>query len=283
MAEDNKLVQERYKFAARREKKVLEDILAKLQQAVEYSDAGNEDEAEAIRQGLVDSLDNQIKKYEQKECVTKNHAYFDRSVLPEKGYNLGENDMVILRAASNLDYEGYMAVSYECSVMKSAYKEDKFKKDLWESFIEDNTANFSILDKKSGQYIGYCGIKDLSSDRWEIAIELLEKFRRKGYGYNALIVMLDSLSNLTGEVVYRIRVDVDNYASQGLMKKIGARPNGISEMFIHGEELERFQEENKKLIDDKIKEIAEEFCVNPIDLLGRVLEYKLEWKKNNSL
>jgi hypothetical protein len=95
--------------------------------------------------------------------------------------------------------------------------------------------------------------------------------------------MLDSLSNLTGEVVYRIRVDVDNYASQGLMKKIGARPNGISEMFIHGEELERFQEENKKLIDDKIKEIAEEFCVNPIDLLGRVLEYKLEWKKNNSL
>jgi RimJ/RimL family protein N-acetyltransferase len=154
---------------------------------------------------------------------------------------------------------------------------------LWESFIEDNTANFSILDKKSRQYIGYCGIKDLSSDRWEIAIELLEKFRRKGYGYNALIVMLDALSNLTGEAVYRIRVDVDNYASQGLMKKIGARPNGISEMFIHGEELERFQEENKKLIDDKIKEIAEEFRVNPIDLLGRVLEYELEWKKNNSL
>lgn len=100
----------------------------------------------------------------------------------------------------------------------------------------------------------------MSSDRWEIAIELLEKFRREGYGYNALIVMLDSLSNLTGEVVYRIRVDVDNYASQRLMKKIGARPNGISEMFIYGEKLQRFQEENKNLIDDKIKEIAEDPC-----------------------
>jgi vacuolar-type H+-ATPase subunit H len=74
MAEDNKLVQERYKFAAQREKETLEDILAKLEQAVEYSDAGNEDEAEAIRQGLLDSLDNQIKQYEQKECVTKNQG-----------------------------------------------------------------------------------------------------------------------------------------------------------------------------------------------------------------
>lgn len=279
MAEDKKLVGERYKFTDQREKAVLEDVLTKLEKAVEYSNTGKKDEAEAIRQGLINSLNAKLEQHEKNRGAIKNHADFDRSVLPKKGCNLGKNDKVVLRAASEQDYENYMAVSYECSAMRSAFKDDEFKNDLWESFITDDAANYSILDKISGKYIGYCGIKDLSRDRWEIAIELLEKFRGKNYGYNALVVMLDSLSNLTGEVIYRTRVDADNYASQGLMKKIGARPDGISEMFIHGAELERFQEENKNLIDDRIKEVAKEFCVDPIDLIGHVLEYRIEWKK----
>jgi RimJ/RimL family protein N-acetyltransferase len=115
------------------------------------------------------------------------------------------------------------------------------------------------------------------ADRWEIAIELLKKFQGKGYGYHALVIMLDAFVNLTGEKVYRSRVDPDNYASQGLMKKIGAQPDGLSEMFIHGEELERYQEENKNLITDRLIEVAEDFCCDPIDLIGHVLEYRIEW------
>lgn len=203
---------------------------------------------------------------------------FDRSILPDKGCVLGEDNTVILRAASNQDYENYMAVSYENSSMKSAFKYDEFKKDLWESFMEDNAANYSIFDKQTGSYIGYCGIKDLSKDRWEIAIELLNKFHGKGYGYHSLVVMLDSLSDLTGKEIYRSRVDSDNFASQALMRKIGAQPNGISEFLLHGELLEKFQEENKNLITDKIVEVAEEFGVEPIDLIGHVLEYRVEWR-----
>jgi RimJ/RimL family protein N-acetyltransferase len=90
--------------------------------------------------------------------------------------------------------------------------------------------------------------------------------------------MLDSLSGLTGKEIYRSRVDSDNFASQGLMRKIGAQPNGISEFLLHGELLEKFQEENKNLITDKIVEVAEEFGVEPIDLIGHVLEYRVEWR-----
>jgi hypothetical protein len=61
------------------------------------------------------------------------------------------------------------------------------------------------------------------------------------------------------------------------MKKIGAQPDGLSEMFIHGEELERYQEENKNLITDRLIEVAEDFCCDPIDLIGHVLEYRIEW------
>ena len=61
------------------------------------------------------------------------------------------------------------------------------------------------------------------------------------------------------------------------MKKLGAKPNGISEIFIHGEDLRKFQEENKYLIDDKLRKLAKEFHVAPIDLIGHVLEFRINW------
>ena len=39
-----------------------------------------------------------------------------------------------------------------------------------------------------------------------------------------------------------------------------------------------FQEENVHLIDDKLRVLAEEFGVDPIDLIGHVLEFRIEWK-----
>lgn len=204
---------------------------------------------------------------------------FDKGILPGKGEILGENDKVILKKVSDKDYDNYMAVSYECSIMKSFFKDAAFKKDLWESFLEDTAANYSIFDKMTGEYVGYCGIKNLKAENWELAIELLEKYRNQGYGYHALVAMLNALTALTGKAVYRSRVDSDNYASQNLMRKIGAKPNGISEMFFHGEDLKKFQEENNDLIDDKLKVLADQFDVAPIDLIGHVLEFRIEWKQ----
>ena len=125
--------------------------------------------------------------------------------------------------------------------------------------------------------MGYCGIKNINVENWELVIELLKKYRHRGYGYHALVVMLNALTELIGKTTYRSRVDSDNYASQNLMKKLGAKPNGISEMFIHGEYLRKFQEENKDLIDDKLRKLAKEFHVAPIDLIGHVLEFRIDW------
>lgn len=121
----------------------------------------------------------------------------------------------------------------------------------------------------------------MSAENWELVIELLKKYRHQGYGYHALVVMLNALMQRTGKTVYRSRVDSDNYASQNLMKKLGARPNGISEMFIHGEDLRKFQEENKDLIDDKLRKLAKEFHVALIDLIGHVLEFRIDWKSTD--
>jgi hypothetical protein len=95
------------------------------------------------------------------------------------------------------------------------------------------------------------------------------------------VLLLDSLVERTGEEVYRARIDANNYASQTITKKVGGSPDGISEMFMHGEELARFQEENRDLIDDKLKRVAEEFGVDPIDLIGHFLEYRIVWHRRN--
>ena len=50
-------------------------------------------------------------------------------------------------------------------------------------------------------------------------------------------------------------------------------------MFIHGEDLHKFQEENKDLINDELRKLAKEFHIAPIDLIGHVLEFRIEWKK----
>ncbi len=112
-------------------------------------------------------------------------------------------------------------------------------------------------------------------------MELLGKYRYQGYGYHALVAMLNALTALTERKIYRSRVDSDKYASQNLMKKLGAKPNGISEMFIHGEELQKFQQENSNLIDDKLRALANEFNVAPIDLIGHVLEFRIDWEPMN--
>ncbi|MFR3752950.1 MAG: hypothetical protein ACLTW9_12920 [Enterocloster sp.] len=44
--------------------------------------------------------------------------------------------------------------------------------------------------------------------------------------------MFDKLYVLTGKKVFRSRVDSDNYPSQALMKKLGAMPNGVSEILF---------------------------------------------------
>jgi hypothetical protein len=56
MANDKKLSSERYKFSAQMDRYILDDIRSRLIKSMEYSDSGKDDEAEAIRQDIIDSL-----------------------------------------------------------------------------------------------------------------------------------------------------------------------------------------------------------------------------------
>lgn len=70
-------------------------------------------------------------------------------------------------------------------------------------------------------------MKDTSEKPWELAIELLPEWRRKGIGTAAVRAMLDAVGSRLGKTVFRIRIDPNNTASQRLFEKLGASPNTI--------------------------------------------------------
>ena len=87
---------------------------------------------------------------------------------------------------------------------------------------------------------------------------------------------MEFLYKATGRRFFRARVEVDNRASQKMMKKLGAFPNGISEFMLHGEEIERFRMEHKDKITEDIRTVAEEFGMEAEDILGYILEYRFD-------
>ena len=218
-----------------------------------------------------------MKKIER-EKMNKEDKYSNRTSLPKDGMILAENDDILLRAVSEGQKDYMFRVSYECSFCKHEFENDTYRKYLWEEFISENVANYCIYINDTKDFIGYCGIKDLTREIPELAIELLSKYRNHGYGFQALSLLMDQFSVITGEKIFRTRVEVDNYASQSLHRKLGAVPNGLSEFLLHGEDLIRYQNENQYLIDDNIRKLAVDFEVDPIEILGHVLEYKIEWK-----
>ena len=62
---------------------------------------------------------------------------FNKSILPTTGELIAENEKVRLCVIQEREREEYLAVSYEHSFMKSAFKDNEFTEDLWNNFLSD--------------------------------------------------------------------------------------------------------------------------------------------------
>lgn len=186
-----------------------------------------------------------------------------------------ENE-IILRKVQDSDKHIFIELQKENNIVKSMMKEEAYRNMLWNEHIEYKALMFSVI--VDNEYAGYCGIKNTTHEQWEIAIEILNKWKHKGIGYRAISVMLDEIKNRLNVSEFRVRIDAENYPSQRLFEKLGAEPNGISEFLLHEEaDIRRCEEENIHLLDERIQKLAKQFNVEPRKLLGHVLEYKLTW------
>ena len=275
MSGDTSMRKKRETYRKKSENAIYTDIREKLKTAIALEHMGKKSEADDVVNGIKEKIESLIKEEENIKNVEQIRQ-FDRSVFPKFGELLAENGRVRLCAIREEEKNEYLAVSYEYSHTKNAFRDEKFIEELWNDFISEETFVCSIFDQATGKYVGYCSIKDLSKSDWELAVELKQEWCHKGYGAEAVFLFLKSLAALTGNRFFRVRVEIDNYASQSLMKKLGAYPNGVSEFLIRGKDLEKFRKENINMIDDKIRGVADEFGMDPMDILGCVLEYRLD-------
>ena len=206
----------------------------------------------------------------EKEGQRLKNAFF------ASGEVLNAERNIVLRKVDPSDREGFVGLLHEYSMMKSMLKDKAYCDLVWNEHTEDKALTLSIL--KDGNYIGYCGIKNLTKTPWEIVIEIQSKWTKHGIGHIAITTMLDEIYTRFGITEYRVRIEPSNYPSQKLFEKLGAVPNGISELWIHDQELlEQCEEDNLHQINDQIISVANKFCVEPRKLLSHVLEYTLTW------
>ncbi len=65
--------------------------------------------------------------------------------------------------------QNYIALSYTYSCMKSAFKDEEFLEDLWNGFLNGKSFTCTVYDQKTGDYVGYCAIKDI--EEWYSDLE----------------------------------------------------------------------------------------------------------------
>ena len=194
----------------------------------------------------------------------------------KEGNIIGNDAHIQIRSVQETDRNQFLRLQRETCIMKSMLKEESYQRRIWDGHIQDKSMMFTI--EVDGKYAGYCGIHNLSSENWEIAIELLKRFRKKGVGYTAISMMLSEIKSRLGVNEFRVKIDADNYASQRLFENLGAVPHGIAEYILHEEkDIARCEEENLEEIDDNLVQVAAKFGVEPRKLLSHVLEYELKW------
>lgn len=272
---DNSIKKAREIHMKELEQALYDDILAQLEEVIKLKKSGNEKDADAIVDGIKAKLESMINKEKSKTKCCPDRE-FDRAVLPSAEMIFAVGKKLLLRVITESEKEDYLSVSYEYSNMKGMFNYESFREGLWNAFMEEAAFVCTILDKETMEYVGYCSIKDLREKEWEISIELKPRWCNQGYGTEALSLFLKSVYHITENRFFRARVDIDNYASQALMEKLGAYPNGISEFLLSGEDLEKFKRENIHMIDENMKRVAKKFCLDPEEILGHVLEYRFD-------
>lgn len=266
---------------AKIEEKLGCDLRKKLEDFVDTYDNNGEEQALIKKEELRAFLDEMLVKLEGLKNQDQGYKEFNRNILPGKGEVFAEDDSIILKVISDEEYEQYIQVSFEDQRHPEFKNDEAYCNSLWKNFINEKAFVCSIYEKKSNQFVGYCSIKNLYNPDWELALEEMNVYQHKGFGTRALQLFLKELYKKTGTRFICAKIEIDNYTSQGLVKKLGAFPDGISEHLLHGEDLIQFQEENKDLIDDQIRQVAYEFCMEPEDMLGCVLVYRFDMEKRN--
>lgn len=251
-----------------------QDILDKL----EGLPADTPDWREALKNAIDDIIQSGEKQQAENSPPTQKDAWdFSR----EKSKPMFACDGVVsLRPVATGDEDFYRGIRMQYSLIyRSAYYAAKKKKEslFLSEALAPQVFYCIIEDSKEKRPFGYLGIKDTSADQWEIAIELDEKYTRRGFGPESIQLYLNEVQRITGRAEFKAAVEVDNLPSQKCFERLGAKLVGLCDSVVlkTDEEKKRFEDRNLNLIDAHMIGLAERLGVEPRKLLSHVLDYRL--------
>ena len=121
------------------------------------------------------------------------------------GGNIINRDAYIqIRMIQETDKSRFIELQKEVYTMRSMLQDEEYQDMMWNEHIHGSSMMFAI--EADGEYAGYCGINNVFQENWEIAIELLKKFRQKGIGYTAIKIMLSEIKARLGVNWERLRM-----------------------------------------------------------------------------
>ena len=134
-----------------------------------------------------------------------------------------ENDTLILRQIQPSDKEDYLDMYRAKEEWQKLFaRVPESAESLWEVFLDPDTLNTVIIRKADQKFCGFCGLQQYTKlAEPELSIELSKDCRHQGIGTQVLPMLMRRFSQITGTNAFISKVSKRNYASQGLMHKLG--------------------------------------------------------------
>ena len=132
-----------------------------------------------------------------------------------------ENEKITLRKMEDSDKELFLEINRLMPLVTKIENVKEYEDILWEGYRKPTTSAYFILDNHTHTVLGICQLDHIDTKTPHIGIDILEKYRQQGYGYEAVRLFIQNV-HLICEADYFIwRCFQDNLGSQCLAKKLG--------------------------------------------------------------
>lgn len=141
-----------------------------------------------------------------------------------------ETERLLLREHVLEDYERFwqmminpLAKKYTGGITILSYEErkKKFQDDL-ETGNDSKELEFAVIEKNSGKYLGYCGVRRMeNSDNYEFFYGYCRDSWGHGYATEAGKAFLDYIFKRFNTITYFATSELNNTASVKVLKKLG--------------------------------------------------------------
>lgn len=146
-----------------------------------------------------------------------------------------ETERLLLRPLELRDADGMFLLDSNPKVhlylgnnpVKTIAESIGYIKNIQEQYKTNGIGRFAVIDKESGEFIGWSGIKFITEEEnnhinfYEIGYRFREEFWGKGYAYEAAKAWRDyAFNQLKVDILYA-SAHIDNIGSRKILEKIG--------------------------------------------------------------